>query len=240
VDIALDPLEGTNLCAYGRPGAIATLALAERGNLLNAPDTYMEKIAVGPKARGAIDLTKSPTDNLRAIAEKMSRYVEDLTVMILDRPRHENLIKEVREAGARIRLIEDGDVAGAIATCFEGSGVDVLMGIGGAPEGVLAAAALKSVGGDFRGRLRPRNPQEIERAKKMGIDDINKIYDADGLAKGEVMFAATGVTTGDFLKGVRFFGGGAETHSVVMRSKSGTVRYVQSVHRFDKKPDYAF
>lgn len=240
VDIALDPLEGTNLCAYGRPGAIATLALAERGNLLNAPDTYMEKLAVGPKAAGAIDLTKSPTENLRAVAEKMNRYVEDLTVVILDRPRHENLIKEVREAGARIRLIEDGDVAGAIATCFEATGVDVLMGIGGAPEGVLAAAALKSMGGDLQARLRPRNQQEIDRAKKMGIDDINKIYTAEMLAKGEVMFAATGVTTGDFLKGVRFFGGGAETHSVVMRSKSGTVRYVQSVHRFDKKPDYAF
>jgi fructose-1,6-bisphosphatase II len=240
VDIALDPLEGTNLCAFGRPGSICTLAVASKGCLLNAPDTYMEKIAVGPTAAGVIDLRKSPTENLRAIAEKKKRYVEDLTVVCLDRPRHEELIREIRAAGARIRLIEDGDVAGAIATCFEETGVDVLMGTGGAPEGVLAAAALKSIGGDMRGRLRARNPGEIERAKKMGINDMDRIYTADDLARGEVMFAATGVTSGDFLKGVRFFGGGAETHSVVMRSKSGTVRYVQSVHRFDKKPDYAF
>jgi len=236
VDIALDPLEGTNLCAYGRPGAISVVAIASRGNLLNAPDTYMEKLAVGPKARGAIDLSKSPTENLRKIAEKMHRYVEDLVVIILDRPRHEELIKEVRAAGARIRLIEDGDVAGAIATCFEETGIDVLMGIGGAPEGVIAAAALKSVGGDMQGRLKPRNAGEIERSKKMGISDINRIYTVEELAKGEVMFAATGVTSGDFLKGVRFFSGGAETHSVVMRSKTGTVRYIQSTHKFDKKP----
>ncbi len=239
VDIALDPLEGTNLCAYGRPGAISVVAIAGRGNLLNAPDTYMEKLAVGPKARGAIDLSISPTENLRRIAAKMSRNVQDLAVIILDRPRHEELIKEVRAAGARIRLIEDGDVAGAIATCFEETGVDVLMGTGGAPEGVIAAAALRSVGGDMQGRLRPRNAQEIERAKKMGISDIDRIYTAEELAKGEVMFAATGVTSGDFLKGVRFFSGGAETHSVVMRSKTGTVRYVQSTHKLDKKPSYA-
>jgi len=236
VDIALDPLEGTNLCAYGRPGAISVVAIASRGNLLNAPDTYMEKLAVGPRARGAIDMSKSPTENLRKIAEKMHRYVEDLVVIILDRPRHEELIKEVRAAGARIRLIEDGDVAGAIATCFEETGIDVLMGIGGAPEGVIAAAALKSVGGDMQGRLKPRNAGEIERSKKMGISDINRIYTVEELAKGEVMFAATGVTSGDFLKGVRFFSGGAETHSVVMRSKTGTVRYIQSTHKFDKKP----
>jgi fructose-1,6-bisphosphatase II len=238
VDIALDPLEGTNLCAYGRPGAISVVAIAGKGDLLNAPDTYMEKIAVGPRGRGAIDLTKSPTENLRSIAEKMKRRVEDLTVMILDRPRHEGLIKEVRAAGARIRLIEDGDVAGAIATCFEETGVDVLMGSGGAPEGVIAAAALRSVGGDMRGKLLPRNNEEIERAKKMGITDMNRIYTAEELARGEVMFAATGVTTGDFLKGVRFFGGGAETFSVVMRSKTGTVRFIQSTHKFDQKPSY--
>jgi fructose-1,6-bisphosphatase II len=238
VDIALDPLEGTNLCAYGRPGAISVVSIASRGNLLNAPDTYMDKLAVGPKARGAIDLSKSPTENLRKIAEKMHRYVEDLAVIILDRPRHEELIREVRAAGARIRLIEDGDVAGAIATCFEETGVDVLMGIGGAPEGVIAAAALRSVGGDMQARLRPRNPAEIERCKKMGITDINRIYTAEELAKGEVMFAATGVTSGDFLKGVRFFTGGAETQSVVMRSKTGTVRYIQATHKFDKKPSF--
>jgi fructose-1,6-bisphosphatase II len=239
VDIALDPLEGTNLCAYGRPGAISVVAIAGKGDLLNAPDTYMDKLVVGPSARGAIDLSKSPTQNLKAIAEKTNRYVEDLTVVVLDRPRHEGLIKEIRAAGARIRLIEDGDVAGAVATCFENTGVDVLMGIGGAPEGVISAAAVRSVGGDMQGRLMPRSDEEIARAQKMGVKDLKKIYAVDELARGEVMFAATGVTTGDFLKGVRFFGGGAETHSVVMRSKTGTVRYIQSTHKFDKKPGYA-
>jgi fructose-1,6-bisphosphatase II len=239
VDIALDPLEGTNLCAYGRPGAIAVVALAEHGNLLNAPDTYMEKLAVGPRARGAIDLRKSPTDNLRAVANKLQRRVEDLTVIVLERPRHEALIAELRAAGARIRLIEDGDVAAAIATCFEETGVDMLIGTGGAPEGVIAAAALKSVGGDFQGRLQLRSAEEGERARAMGVTDLARVYTAEELARGEVMFAATGVTGGDFLKGVRFFGGGAETHSVVMRSKTGTVRYVQATHKFDKKPGYA-
>jgi fructose-1,6-bisphosphatase II len=199
----------------------------------------MEKLAVGPRAYGAIDLRRTPTENLRAIAEKKKVYVEDLTVVILDRERHVDLIKEVRAMGARIRLIEDGDVAGAISTCFEETGVDVLMGIGGAPEGVISAAAVRCVGGDMQGRLVPRNQGEIDRAKKMGISDINKIYTAEELARGEVMFAATGVTSGDFLKGVRFFGGGCETHSVVMRSKTGTVRFVQSQHKFDKKPGYA-
>ncbi|MCI0569889.1 MAG: class II fructose-bisphosphatase [Myxococcaceae bacterium] len=239
VDIALDPLEGTNLCAYGRPGAISVIAMAARGHLLNAPDTYMEKIAVGPRAHGAIDLARSPSENLRNIAEKMNRYVSDLTVVILDRPRHEALIREVREAGARVRLIEDGDVAGGLSTCFEESGVDVLMGTGGAPEGVITAAAMRCVGGDMQGRLVPRNAEEAERCARMGIKDIKKIYTAEELARGEVMFAATGVTTGDFLKGVRFLAGGAETFSVVMRSKSGTVRYVQATHRFDRKPGLA-
>ncbi len=240
VDIALDPLEGTNLCAFGKPGAISVVAIAGRGDLLNAPDTYMEKLAVGPKARGAIDLTKSWTENLKSIAKKLNREVPDLTVICLDRDRHVELIKEVRATGARIRLIDDGDVAAGIATCFEETGVDVLMGTGGAPEGVITAAALRSVGGDMQGRLKPRNDEEIVRAKKMGITDMNRIYTAEELAKGEVMFAATGVTTGDFLKGVRFFGGGCETHSVVMRSKTGTVRYITSHHKFDKKPGYAF
>lgn len=239
VDIALDPLEGTNLCAYGRAGAISVIAMAAKGHLLNAPDMYMEKLAVGPKAAGVIDLRKSPSENLRAIADKMNRYVSDLTVVILDRPRHEELIREVRDAGARCRLIEDGDVAGAIATCFEHSGVEVLMGTGGAPEGVIAAAALRATGGDMQGRLRPINDAEIARAKKMGITDFEKIYTAEELAKGEVMFAATGVTNGDFLKGVRFYSGGCDTHSVVMRSHSGTLRYIESSHRFDRKPGYA-
>ncbi len=238
IDIALDPLEGTNLCAYGRPGAIAVVALAERGKLLNAPDTYMEKLAVGPGARGAIDLRKSTTENLLSIAAALGRDMNDLTVVILDRPRHETLIREVRSSGARIRLIEDGDVAGGVATCFPDTGVDVLMGTGGAPEGVITAAAVKAVGGEMQGRLRPRNDEEIVRARKMGITDMNRIYTAEELAQGEVMFAATGVTTSEFLRGVRFFGGGAETWSVVMRSKTGTIRYVQARHRFDTKPDY--
>ncbi len=236
IDIALDPLEGTNLCAYGRPGAISVVALANRGGLLNAPDTYMEKIAVGPLARGSIDLNKSPTENLKAIAKAMNRTIGELTVVVLDRERHAELIKEIRMAGARIRLIEDGDVAGGVSTCFETSGVDVLMGIGGAPEGVITAAAIRSCDGDMQGRLKWRNDDERARAVKMGITDANRIYTADELAKGEVMFAATGVTSGDFLRGVRFFTNGCETHSVIMRSKTGTVRHVTATHRFDKKP----
>jgi fructose-1,6-bisphosphatase II len=236
IDIALDPLEGTNLCAYGRPGAISVVALANRGCLLNAPDTYMEKIAVGPRARGVIDLTVSPTENLKRIAKAMGRNVTELTAVILERERHTALIAEVRKAGARVRLIEDGDVAGAVSTCFEESGVDVLMGIGGAPEGVIAAAAIRSMEGDMQGRLHFRSDEERARAKKMGVSDLDRIYRAEDLAAGDVMFAATGVTTGDFLRGVRFFGSGCETHSVIMRSKTGTVRHVTATHRFDKKP----
>ncbi len=236
IDIALDPLEGTNLCAYGRPGAISVVALSNRGGLLNAPDTYMEKIAVGPLARGAIDLSKTATENLVAIARAMGRTVSELTVVILDRDRHIDLIKEVRVAGARVRLIEDGDVAAAIATCFEESGVDVLMGTGGAPEGVIAAAAIRCREGDFQGRLRFRSKEEEARATRMGVKDLHRIYRAEELASGDVMVAATGVTSGDFLKGVRFFAHGCETHSIVMRSKSGTVRHITATHRFDKKP----
>lgn len=236
VDIALDPLDGTDLCAYGRPGAISVVALANRGGLLNAPDTYMDKIAVGPAARGAIDLSRSPTWNLESIARAMGRAVSELTVVITDRERHHALIAEVRTAGARVSLIDEGDVAAALATCFESSGVDVLMGTGGAPEGVVAAAGVRCVDGDFQGRLRFRNDAELARAKRMGIDDPHRIYRADELARGDVMFAATGVTTGEFLKGVRFFAHGCETHSIVMRSRTGTVRHVTATHRFDKKP----
>ena len=236
VDIALDPLEGTNLCAYGKPGAISVIALSNRGGLLNAPDTYMEKIAVGPAARHAIDLSKPATDNLKAIAKAMSREVSELTVVILDRDRHLDLIKEVRAAGARVRLIDDGDVAAAVATCFDESGVDVLMGTGGAPEGVISAAAVRCVDGAFQGRLRFRSKEEEARATRMGVKDLHKIYTAEELAQGDVMFAATGVTTGDFLKGVRFFHHGCETHSIVMRSRTGTVRHITATHRFDKKP----
>src|ERR1700704_785201 len=228
VDIALDPLEGTTITATGGPNALSVIAMADKGNLLNAPDTYMDKIAVGPSAKGAIDLTKGPSQNLRAIADRKGVYVDDLTVIILNHPRHEKLIAEVRGTGARIKLIGDGDVSAAIATCFPETGVDVLMGIGGAPEGVIAAAAIRCMGGDMQGRLAPRNEKEIERAQKMGIKDVKKVFEVEEMAQGHVIFAATGVTSGDFLRGVRFFKGGADTHSVVMRSKSRTIRYIQS------------
>jgi fructose-1,6-bisphosphatase II len=239
VDIAVDPLEGTNLCAYGKPNALAVVAMGSRGNLLHAPDTYMDKIAVGGEAKGVIDIDRSPTENLKAIADAKGCYVDDLTAIILDRPRHEALIKEVRDAGARVRLISDGDVSAAISTCVASTGIDVLFGVGGAPEGVLAAAALRCVGGDIQGRIKPRNEAEAERAKKMGVD-LDKKWSLHELAKGDVMFAATGVTNGDMLKGVRYFKGGASTQSIVMRSKSGTIRWIEAEHHFDRKPNYGF
>ncbi len=235
VDIAVDPLEGTTLAATSAPNAIAVMAIGDHGNFLHAPDTYMEKIAVGPKARGVIDIKLSPTENLQRIAEALNRYIEDLTVIILKRERHKPLIEEVRKAGARIRLIQDGDVAGAIATAKEDSGIDVLMGIGGAPEGVLGAAALRCVGGGMQGRLVFRNEEERKRASKMGIKDFDKIYGIHDLAAGDVIFVATGVTNGDYLNGVKFFQSGAKTHSVVMRSKTGTIRYIEANHYFNYK-----
>jgi fructose-1,6-bisphosphatase class II len=238
VDIALDPLEGTTICATGAPNALAVIAMADGGNLLHCPDTYMEKIAVGPAGKGVVDLNKTPTQNLQALAEAKRCSVEDLTVIILSRPRHEALIKEVRQAGARIRLIGDGDVSAAIATTKPETGIDLLLGIGGAPEGVLAAAALRCVGGEFQGRLAPRNNEEIERAKKMGVSDIKKKFSIEELAAGDVMFAATGVTDGDYLDGVHFFPGGATTQSVVMRSKTRTIRIINATHYFDHKPNY--
>jgi fructose-1,6-bisphosphatase II len=240
IEIAVDPLEGTNLCATGGPNAISVIAMGEKGKLLHAPDTYMEKIAVGPGAKGAIDLRRPPAENLRRVADALGKYVEDLTVVILDRPRHERLVHEVREAGARIKLIGDGDVAGALNTCFPDSGVDVLMGIGGAPEGVISAAAMRCVGGELQGRLAFRSDEERARARKYGMKDLDKIMTAEELAGGSVMFAATGVTDGDFLKGVRFTGEGARTHSVVMRSKTGTVRYIETVHHFTRSPNYGW
>ena len=237
VDIAVDPLEGTNLCATGSSGAIAVMAFADDGKFLNAPDTYMEKIAVGPAGRGAIDLTKSPTWNLSALAEAKRAKVEELTAIILERPRHEALIAEVRKAGARIRLITDGDVSAAIATGTP-SGIDILFGTGGAPEGVLAAAALRCTGGEMQGRLRYRSDDERARAEKMGVRDHAKVYKTDELAQGDVLFAATGVTDGAFLRGVALFPGGASTQSVVMRSKSGTVRTIDATHAFERKPNY--
>jgi fructose-1,6-bisphosphatase II len=238
VDIAVDPLEGTSICSKGMHGSIATIAMAPRGGFLHAPDMYMEKIAVGPSAKGVIDINASPNENLKRIAEVKGCYVEDLTVVILDRPRHEKMVNEIRRAGARIHLIPDGDVAPAIAAAVDGSGVDLLLGIGGAPEGVLAAAALKCMGGDMQGRLVFMSQEERDRARAMGIEDFDKVYTTEEMARGDVFFAATGVTNGDLLRGVRYFGGGAETHSIVMRSKSRTVRFIQTSHYFDFKPVY--
>lgn len=238
VDIAVDPLEGTNICAKGMNGAIATIALAPRGGFLHAPDMYMEKIAVGPSARGAIDINLPAAENLQRVAAAKACQIEDLTVVILDRPRHDKMIAEIRKAGARIHLITDGDVAPAIAAAVEGSGVDLLLGIGGAPEGVLAAAALKCMGGEMQGRLVFMHHEERERAKRMGIEDFDRVYTIDEMAKGEVFFAATGVTNGELLQGVRYFSGGAETHSIVMRSRSRTVRFIQARHHFESKPVY--
>ncbi len=238
LDLALDPLEGTTICARGGNNSLSVIAIAEEGKFLHAPDTYMKKIAVGPDAKGAIDLDATPTQNLKEIAKAKKCHVEDLTVIILDRPRHADLIAEVRGTGARIWLIGDGDVSAAIATCKRGSGVDVLMGTGGAPEGVIAAAALRCMGGDFQGQLAFRNDNERTRAKKMGITNLERIYNITDLANGHVMFCATGVTQGTFLDGVFFTSGGAKTHSVVMRSESGTVRWIEAEHHFDRKPRY--
>jgi len=240
VDVAVDPLEGTNLVAKGLPNSIAVVAVAPRGCLLHAPDIYMEKIAVGPKAAGKIDLNAPVIQNLKAVAEALDKKIEDLTVVILDRPRHEKIIKQIRKAGARIKLISDGDVAPAIATGFENTGVDMLMGIGGAPEGVLAAAGLKCLGGEMQARLKPQNQQEKERCFSMGITDLEKVLTMDDLVKSDdVYFSATGITDGDLLKGVRYFSKGAQTHSLVMRARTGTIRFIEAIHRLDKKPRYA-
>ena len=237
VDIALDPLEGTTITAKGGANALAVIAMAESGNFLNAPDVYMDKIAVGGGLpQGLVDLDNSPEQNLKNLAKAKNADVEDLLVCILDRPRHADLIAKVRAAGARIMLITDGDVSGVIATAQPDSGVDMYVGSGGAPEGVLAAAALRCIGGQMQGRLLFRNDDEKARAAKWGITDLNRKYAMLDLAKGNVMFAATGVTTGPMLKGVRLFHGGAITHSLVMRSKTRTVRYVEAHHTFDVEP----
>ncbi len=235
VDIALDPLEGTTITAKGGANALAVIAMAEAGNFLNAPDVYMDKIAVGPGLpKGVVDLDKTPEENLKSLAKAKKCDVEDLVICILDRPRHAELISKVRAAGARIMLITDGDVSGVIATAQDDSGVTMYMGSGGAPEGVLAAAALRCIGGQMQGRLLFRNDDEVGRARKWGIEDLERKYDLLDLAKGNVMFAATGVTSGAMLRGVRRFHSGAITHSIIMRSKSGTVRYVEAHHRFDQ------
>jgi len=237
VDIALDPLEGTTICATGGPNALAVLAMAEDGGFLHAPDTYMDKIAVGAGLPdGVVDLDEPPETNLQNLAKVRGCEVEDLVVMILNRPRHEELIAKVREIGARIRLIQDGDVAGIIATTRPETGIDIYLGIGGAPEGVLAAAALQCVGGQMMGRLVFRNADERIRAQRMGITDFDQKLTIDDLARGDIMFAATGVTGGWMLKGVHRVPGGITTHSLVMRSKSGTIRTIEARHDLHRKP----
>jgi fructose-1,6-bisphosphatase II / sedoheptulose-1,7-bisphosphatase len=236
IDIALDPLEGTTICAKGGVNALAVIAMAEKGGFLHAPDVYMSKIAVGGGLPdGVVDLDNTPEKNLKSLAKAKKCEVSDLVVVILERDRHEELIAKTREAGARIQLIADGDVAGVIATSRPETGVDMYVGIGGAPEGVLAAAALRSIGGQMQGRLLFSEEEERLRAKRMGIEDLNRKYQLEDLAKGDVMFAATGVTDGSMLRGVRRFPGGAITHSIVMRSKTGTVRMIQADHNFTRK-----
>ena len=233
VDIAVDPLEGTNLVATGQDGAISVLAVAERGGLLHAPDIYLEKLCVGPAAAGKVRMDFPVAANLRIIADSLGRHVEDITVVILERERHKKLIEDVRQAGARIRLITDGDLSAAISAAVSGTGIHCVLGSGGAPEGVLTAAALRCLGGQILGQFIPRNAAERERCREMGIDP-EKVYDTDELASGEMlMFAATGVTDGALLRGVRFFGGGARTHSLVMGLQSRTIRFVDTVHVLD-------
>ena len=236
IDIALDPLEGTTITAKGGGNALAVIAMAEEGGFLNAPDTYMEKIAVGNNLpEGVIDLDEEVDVNLKELAKAKRVDISDLVACVLDRPRHDEIIRKTREAGARILLIGDGDVSGVIATSQIEAGVDIYMGTGGAPEGVLAAAALRCIGGQMQGRLVFRTQDERDRAARLGIEDFQKKYDLMDLASGEVMFAATGVTSGTMLRGVRRYREGAKTHSMIMRSKSGTVRYIEAEHNFTKK-----
>jgi fructose-1,6-bisphosphatase II len=237
IDIAVDPLEGTNLVAMGVGNAITVLAASERGGLLNAPDTYLEKLCVGPVAAGHVDIRLPAADNLDRVAQALGRRVSDLTVVILDRDRHLELIEEVRATGARIKLISDGDLSAAISVAVSGTGVHAVMGIGGAPEGVLTAAALRCLGGEIQARFRFRNDDERERAEQMGTSaDEERVYSTVDLAPGEnIVFSATGVTEGDLLQGVRFFGGGARTHSLVMGYQSKQVRFVDTVHMFDRE-----
>ncbi|MDU6912477.1 MAG: class II fructose-bisphosphatase [Veillonella sp.] len=226
VDIAVDPIEGTNLIAKGQNGAIAVMAIAEKGGLLHAPDMYMEKLCVGPRGAGAIDITKSLTENIKNVATKMERNVDEITLVMLDRERHQGLMKEAREVGARIMLISDGDVNPAMECCIEGSGVHMVVGTGGAPEGVLAAAALKCVGGDMQARLKPETDEEIRRCHEMGIADVNQVLTLNDLVRtDDVIFAATAITRGNLLNPIQYFPGGARTHTIVMRSKTGTVRF---------------
>ena len=238
-DVACDAIEGPATCATGGYNALAVIAVADAGTLLRVPDTYMEKIACGPAGRGVVDLNRSPTDNLLALAAAKAVYVEDLTVVVLDRPRHLKLIEEIRAAGARIKLISDGDVSAALATTRADTGIDIMMGTGRAPQGVLAAAALKCLDGEMQARIRPRNETEAGELRELGIFDVSRTYRLDDLARGNVIFVATAVTPGDYLNGVRFVQGGAVTNSVIMRSQTKTVRYMQAYHHFDRRPAYA-
>lgn len=237
-DIAVDPLDGTSLIAKGLPNAIAVIAMAKRGCMLKAPDTYMEKIIVGPQAKGVIDITKSVTENLHRVAQALGKPVDALTATMLDRERHHDIMSEIRAAGARIKVFNEGDIAGGIATCMKDSGVDILFGKGGAPEGVITAAAVKILGGDMQARLTPMSQHEFERCYEMGFTDerISQVLTMEDLVSGEdVYFAATGVSSGDFLKGVIYLGGGrATTQSVVMRASTGTIRFIDANHRLDK------
>ncbi len=239
VDVAVDPLEGTNLVAKGLPGAIAVMALAPSGHLLHAPDMYMDKLVAGPAGRGVLDLDAPIEENVLALAKAQDRPVEDLTVVVLDRPRHADLIQGVRRAGARIQLISDGDVSPAVAACLPDAGVDLLAGIGGAPEGVLAAAAVRCLGGSMVARLHPEDRAEVERAAAMGIDPVDRLLALDDLVHGnDALFVATGITDGEILKGVRYRADAVTTHSVVMRSLTGTVRFVEAEHRLDQKAQF--
>lgn len=238
IDVALDPLEGTNLCALGHYDACSVISIAEDGCFLHAPDTYMDKVAVGKECLGALKFEMSTAEKLRTVARCKQKELSDVTVVILDRERHNTLVEEVRKMGCRIKMIGDGDVSAAISTCFSDTGVDILLGIGGAPEGVIAAAAVKCLGGDFIGQLKWRSEEEKARAQKMGIKDLNRIYSIQELARGPVMFCATGVTDGSWLKGVHFYSGGCTTHSVVMRSQTGTMREIHARHVFATKPGY--
>lgn len=232
IDIAVDPLEGTNLTAHGQPNSLSVLAFGPKGSLLHAPDTYMNKIAVGPAAADVVHIDATPTENIRAVARALGREPEDIVVCVLDRERHKDLIAEIRAAGARIRLISDGDVFGAVATAIEGTGIHLYLGIGAAPEGVLACAAMKCIGGCFMGRFVWRSEEEKQRAKDMGTCNIDGVLDMDCLVNtDEAAFIATGVTDGELLRGVRYFGQGCRTHSIAMDGKTGTVRFIETVHR---------
>ncbi|TMN22017.1 class II fructose-bisphosphatase [Lentibacillus cibarius] len=238
VDVAVDPLEGTNIVAQGTWNALAVIAIADEKNLLHAPDMHMKKIAVGKESVGKIDINAPVKDNLEAVAKARNKSMEDLVVIVLNRPRHTELIEEIRSAGARIKLISDGDVAAAMNTAFDDTGVDVLMGIGGAPEGVLSAVALKCLGGEIQGKLMPANEEDIARCSQMGIADLEKVYYMDDFCSGDdAIFAATGVTDGELLQGVQFKGEKVTTQTVVMRAKSGTVRFIDGKHSLKKKPN---